>query len=270
MHIWNAIIKGILEGFTEFLPISSTGHLILVRDLLPLTASADAAEIERVNTLFDIVIQFPAVLAIVILYRRRLWDSVRTLTASTDSRRFWGGICLAFVPAAIVGVLFHRSIEHHLMNPTCVALALIVGGLILLVVERIGGAGAIGRAEDVPLGAAVIIGCFQCLGMIPGVSRSGATIVGGRLWGLDRSAAAEFSFFLALPTMGGAFAYKLAKSAQTLRWSSDGPLLAAGSAASFITAAIVVYGFIRFLQKYGLSVFGWYRIVLGFIVLSLR
>jgi len=285
----NAVLKGCVEGFTEFLPISSTGHLILLRDLLPLTENAP--DVKRLDDLFDIVVQFPAVLAIVVLYRQRLWTAVRDLrlahTVGADSRpfpnldgiertganpwhrarRFWAGLLLAFLPAAVLGFLLHSRIEAGLMKPIPVALALAIGGVVLLLADRRQSPDRTARAEDTPLGRAFGIGLCQCLALLPGTSRSGATIVGARLLGLSRTAAAEYSFFLALPTMFGAFVYKLAKAWPEIQWATDGPVLAAGAVASFLTAWLVVALFIRYLQKHDLAVFGWYRIVLGGLVL---
>lgn len=264
-YLLNAAIKGVLEGFTEFLPISSTGHLILVRDLLPLAGPAGAT---RLNELFDIIVQFPAVLAVVVLYRQRLWDSANGLASRPESRRFWAGIALAFLPLAALGYILKDQIEKKLEKPIPVAIALLVGGLILILIERRRHCETVGKAEDAPLPTAFAIGCFQALALVPGTSRSGATIVGGRLWGLTRSAAAEFSFFLAIPTMAAAFGYKFIKEYKSIQWDSDGPILAVGCATSFITAYIVVAVFIRFLQKHSLAAFGWYRIVLGALVLA--
>lgn len=274
-YVLNAVIKGVIEGFTEFLPVSSTAHLVLVRDIFPLMDPASpAAETKRLNDLFDIVIQFPAILAIIILYWKRLWESVRTIPTLSSSRKFWINIIVAFLPAAIVGLLLHKKIEEHLMSNVPIAVAFIFGGIVLIFLERLAGNDTVTLAENVPLPTALKIGCFQCLGMIPGTSRSGATIVGGRVSDLNRSAAAEFSFFLALPTMFAAFIYKMfierilhPDRTPAINWGSDGPILLAGGIASFITAWIVVALFIRFLQKYSLAVFGWYRIALGAIIL---
>jgi undecaprenyl-diphosphatase len=263
----NALLKGILEGLTEFLPISSTGHLVLVRDLLPLTSGASDAEVKRLNDLFDIVVQFPAVLAIVLLYRRRLWESVRGLREQPAARTFWFGLAVAFLPAALVGLAFHHQIEEHLFTPTVIACALIVGGVVLLYADRRSGGERVVKAEDTPLSRALGIGLCQCLALIPGTSRSGATIIGARFLGLTREAAAEYSFFLALPTMFAAFVYKFAKAWPQIQWASDGPVLLVGGIAAFLTAWVVVAIFIRFLQKHTLSVFGWYRIALGLVVL---
>jgi undecaprenyl-diphosphatase len=265
----NAIIKGFLEGFTEFLPISSTGHLILVRHLFPLTVSTQAAEIKRVDDLFDIVVQFPAILAIMILYRRRLWTAACGVREKPEARRFWLGLFLAFLPAAAAGWCFHDQIKERLFNPVVIAWALIAGGVVLLLADRKTGEERVARAEETPLGRAFAIGLCQCLALVPGTSRSGATIVGGRFLSLTREAAAEYSFFLALPTMGAACVYEFAKSLRDIQWATDGPVLLAGSLTSFVTAWIVVALFIRFLQKHGLGVFGYYRIVLGLLVLWL-
>ena len=262
-YFLNAAIKGVLEGFTEFLPISSTGHLVLVRKLLPV-ASAEHAE--RLDNLFDIIVQFPAVLAIVVLYWRRLWVSVSGLASRPEARRFWIGIALAFIPLAALGIVFKKKIEEHLMHPVPVAIALIVGGVVLILIERRKHTDRVQNAEDVTPETALIIGFFQALALIPGTSRSGATIVGGRLFGLSRSAAAEFSFFLAIPVMAAAFGYQIIKEYKNLQ-PGDGPILITGSVTSFITAYIVVAVFIKFLQKHSLAAFGWYRIVLGALVL---
>ncbi|HEY3321035.1 MAG TPA: undecaprenyl-diphosphate phosphatase [Planctomycetota bacterium] len=265
-YLLNAAIKGVIEGVTEFLPISSTGHLILVRDFFPLTS--DPARTEKLNDLFDIVIQFPAILAIVVLYRQRLWNSARTFFSRQESQHFWITLVLAFLPAAVIGLLVHKHIEEMLMFPKPVACALIVGGIALLLVEKIMGNGSTERAENVSTRTGIAIGFWQCLGMIPGTSRSGATIVGARAHNLTRSAAAEFSFFLALPTMLGAFAFKMFEYRKLIQ-ASDIPVLAVGSITSFVVAAIVVYWFIRFLQtnKSGLMWFGAYRIIVGLVVL---
>jgi len=265
----NAAIKGVLEGLTEFLPISSTAHLVLVRKFFPLTGDTNPVNIERLDNVFDIVIQFPAILAIVILYWSRLWSSVRTIPERPESQRFWTGLVFAFFPAAVFGVLFHKKIEDHLMHPTPIAIAMIAGGLVLLIIDRVSIRLAATKAEQIPISTAFVIGFYQCLGMIPGTSRSGATIVGGRLSGLNRPVAAEFSFFLALPTMLGATVYKLVKEYNQFNWNADAPVLIVGGIASFVSAWIVVALFIRFLQKHSLAVFGWYRIILGVAVLML-
>lgn len=264
-HWLNAALKGLVEGITEFLPVSSTGHLVLVNDLLPLTS--DPLRVKQLDNLFNIVVQFPAILAVMLLYRARLLDSMRGIPKRPESRRFWIALFIAFLPLAITGILLKNIIEEKLFNSFVVAIALIVGGVVLLFVERLFKSDRVARAEDVTLGSAVIIGLAQCLALIPGTSRSAATIVGGRMLGLSRSAASEFSFFLAIPVLGGAFVYKLAKEYPSIQWATDGPILLIGSLTAFFSAWIVVSLFIRFLEKHSLAVFGWYRIALGLIVL---
>lgn len=270
MHPYlGALLKGILEGLTEFLPISSTGHLVLVRDYLPLTT--DPTQVDRLNNLFDIVVQLPAVLAIVVLYRQRLWCATRRIRDDAGARTFWIGLFLAFLPIAVAGLALNKQIEallaSHGLGNKVIAGALIVGGVILVLVERTSNEQSIRRAEDVSPGRAFSVGLCQCLALIPGTSRSGATIVGGRFLGLSREAAAEYSFFLAIPVMCCAWAYKLLKDFKTIQWATDGPVLVIGSIAAFLTALLVVDLFIRFIQKHTLSVFGWYRIALGLLVL---
>jgi undecaprenyl-diphosphatase len=267
-HLLNAALKGILEGFTEFLPISSTGHLILTNQYLPLTS--DPAQAEALNRIFNLVIQFPAILAIVILYRQRLWDAARTVRTEPRARRFWLGLFLGFLPIAVAGLAVKNQVESLDRHPMVVAVALIAGGVVLLLVERLATHSTITRGEDVPVSTAVSIGVCQCLALIPGVSRSGASIVSGRMMGLNRAAAAEFSFFLALPTMGAACGYKLLKDYGSIDWCAHGPVLLVGCVTSFVTAWIVVALFIRLLEKrYGLAMWGWYRLALGAVVLAL-
>lgn len=264
-HWLNAALKGLVEGVTEFLPVSSTGHLILVNDLLPLTS--DPTRVKQLDNLFNLVVQFPAILAVMLLYRSRLLESARGIPRRPESRRFWFALFIAFLPLAVTGVIFKNVIEEKLLNSVVVAWALIAGGIVLLFVESFFKSDRVTRAEDVTLGNAFVIGLAQCLALIPGTSRSAATIVGGRMLGLSRAAASEFSFFLAIPVLGGAFAYKLAKEFHSIQWATDGPLLLIGSLTAFFSALLVVSLFIRFLEKHSLAVFGWYRIVLGILVL---
>ena len=261
----NAAIKGVIEGVTEFLPISSTGHLILVRDWLPLTP--DLAHAKELNDVFDVIIQLPAIFAVLVLYRSRLWSSLISVPSQTRSRNFWIGLVVAFMPAGVVGYLIHDKIEEHLMFAVPVACALIVGGVILILADRFMDEGKYTTAEDVPLPTAFFIGVFQCFGMVPGTSRSGATIIGARLLHLTRSAAAEYSFFLAIPTMFGAFAFKMFKSWKLIR-ADDAAVLVIGSLVSFVIAMIVVRWLIVYLKKHSLAAFGWYRLVLGAATLA--
>lgn len=267
--IISAAVKGIIEGITEFLPISSTGHLILVRDWFPL--SPDPTHAEVLDNLFDVIIQLPAILAIIVLFWRRL------LLPNPEKPQalfqFWLRIAAAFVPAGIIGFLLKKVLDT-IMIPPVVAGALIVGGIILIWIEKrkeTETTKLITTAETVPLKTGVAIGFIQCLAMIPGTSRSGATIVGGRLLGLSRTAAAEFSFFLAIPTMVGAFTLKFYKAYHLIQWRADGLIFLVGSVVSFFTALLVVSLFIKFIQRNSLAAFGWYRIILGLIVIiSLR
>jgi undecaprenyl-diphosphatase len=262
----NAAVKGLIEGITEFLPISSTAHLVLVDQSLPLTS--DVASQEALNNMFDIVIQFPAVLAIFILFRVRLIHSLKGLSTRPEARNFWIALLIAFIPAGVLAVLLKSSIETHFRTHTVIAVALIVGGVVLMCVEGFVKRESVERAESTSLLRALWIGLFQCMALVPGVSRSGATIVGGRLFGLSRAAAAEFSFFLALPTMGAAFVYKSYKDFGTISWGEHWPVMLIGSVMSFLTAWAVVALFLRLINwKYSLTIWGIYRIILGSILL---
>ncbi len=254
-----AILLGIIEGLTEFLPISSTGHLILFADLLGFRVPGWDA--------FIVMIQLGAILAICVVYFRKLWRVLITLPSDPASRNFALGILIAFAPAVVLGVAFHGFIKAALFNPVSVAIALIIGGVIILVVERNLPPVRHREADRLPLGLCLKLGLIQCIAMIPGVSRSGATIVGALLMGVERRAAAEFSFFLAIPTMIGAFAYDAYKNWSVFTPESAG-LIAAGFAAAFVAALIVVRTALDFIQRYGFAPFAWYRIALGGIILA--
>ena len=254
----SAILLGIVEGFTEFLPISSTGHLILADRLLGIEGPE--------SKLFDIVIQFGAILAVCWVYRERLYQAAAGMVTDTLSRRFVGNIVIAFLPAAIAGVLLHRFIKEVLFSPWVVAVSLIVGGFLILLIERIRPRPRIHDIEAMSLRTAVAIGCCQVLAMIPGVSRAGATIMGALMLRVDRAAATEFSFFLAIPTMLGATLYDLYKNRAIL--SFDGVvLIAIGFVVAFIAALFVVRRLVEFVSRHGFGVFAWYRIALGAIAL---
>jgi len=255
----NAAFLGIVEGLTEFLPVSSTGHLILFVDLLGFEGPA--------GHLFEVVIQFGAILAIVALYWRKFWDVLTTLRTQS-AQHFVRNVLLAFLPAMVIGALAHDFIKAALFNPTTVAWALIAGGIGILIIERIKPAPAITRTEDMSARMAFKIGLFQCVAMIPGISRSGATIMGALLLGVSRPAAAEFSFFLAIPTMFAACAYDLYKGGASLD-ASGMQTLAVGFVVSFFVALLVVRWLIRFVQHHGFEPFAWYRIVLGMVILAL-
>jgi undecaprenyl-diphosphatase len=254
-------ILGLVEGATEFIPVSSTGHLIVVSDWLGLVD-------ERAKT-FDVFIQLGAILAIVWLYRARLWRTVAAARQDPSSRRFVVNLIIAFLPAAIFGFLFHSWIKDRLFNPTVVALALVVGGVLILLIERLAPAPRVGDVSEVPGRTALGIGLAQVLSLIPGVSRSGATIMGGYSLGLSRIAATEFSFFLAIPVMFAATLYDLLKSWSVLAMS-DIPLFAVGFIVSFVSALVVVKAFLSYVSGHSFSVFAWYRIGFGAILLLTR
>jgi undecaprenyl-diphosphatase len=269
----DAIVLGIVEGVTEFLPVSSTAHLLLVSRLLGFDSAGKA---------FDVLIQLGPMLALLGVYAARLVTLLVNLPRDPRSRRFALGVVIAFLPAAIVGVALHDVITGVLFNSvTVIALALIVGGVVLIVIDRLpqpeisreGGlvSGQQKRPRffevlDYPLGLALGIGLFQCLALIPGVSRSGATIVGALLLGADKRSAAEYSFFLAMPTLLGAFVYDAYKNRDALDAASWG-LIAIGFVAAFLSALVVVRGFIAFVSRRGLAPFGWWRIVVGAVAL---
>jgi len=250
---------GVVEGLTEFLPISSTGHLILAGSLLGI--HDDKAKV------FDIAIQSGAMLAVVIVYWQRLSDTVRQLGHSDRARRFVVNVAIAFVPAVVLGLLFGKAIKAHLFNGPVVAASFIVGGLIILWAER--RQVAHHRIDDVdemtPLDA-LKVGLAQCVAMIPGTSRSGATIIGGMLFGLSRKAATEFSFFLAIPTLTGAGAYSLYKD-RALLSAADWPVFAVGGIVSFVSAYACVRWLLRYIASHTFVPFAWYRIVFGLVVL---
>jgi undecaprenyl-diphosphatase len=255
------IILGIVEGLTEFLPVSSTGHLILLERWLTLEGSPGFAET------FMIVIQLPAILAVVLYFWSRLFPfHPKADTAATF--HLWIKIGIAFLPAAVFGILLDDLIESWFFNPLSVSLALIVGGVVLLLLEYKRGAFRLEQVSDIGFKVALGIGIFQCLAMMPGTSRSAATIIGAMLLGASRPAAAEFSFFLAIPTMLGATVYKTLKSGLVLN-ANEWMLIAIGGLVSFITAYIVVAAFMNYIRRYSFRPFGYYRIVLGILILLL-
>lgn len=255
-----ATILGLVEGITEFLPISSTGHLIVIGDLLGFGGNF--------SKLFDVVIQFGAILAVVWLYRVKFWHTAVTLRRDPQSRRFAVNVLLAFLPAVVIGFLAHDFIKRVLFSPLVVAWAFIIGGIVILAVERWRPKPTIGSTEAMPPLTAFKIGCFQCLAMIPGTSRSGSTIVGALLLRVTREAATEFSFFLAIPTMAGATALDLWKARNDVADGQWG-LIAVGFVVAFISALFVVRGLVGFISRHGFSPFAWYRIVAGAAILAL-
>lgn len=259
MEFLNAVFLGIVEGLTEFLPVSSTGHLILFVDLLKFKGPA--------GHVFEVVIQLGAILAILVLYWHKLWNIMITLKTQA-SQHFVRNVVLAFLPAMVIGALAHDKIKELLFNPTTVALALIAGGIAILVIEKIKPVPSITETEDMSAKTALGIGFIQCFAMVPGVSRSGATIMGALMLGVERKAAAEFSFFLAIPTMFAATLYDVYKARHDL--SVDGmDQIAVGFVVSFIVALLVVKWLVRFVQHHGFQPFAWYRIAVGVVILAL-
>jgi undecaprenyl-diphosphatase len=257
--IWKTLLIGVVEGLTEFLPVSSTGHIILAERLLDFQGPP--------GKVFEIVIQLGAILAVCLLYRMKIWTTVQgVLRREKAAVRFAAAIVIAFLPAAVVGVIAHKYIKSMLFDPTVVAVALIVGGIAILVIERYAQRPRIKSLDEVDLKTALLVGLCQCLAMVPGVSRAGATIMGARVFRVDRATAAEFSFFLAMPTMLGATVYDLYKNWSLLSWDHGG-IIALGFVAAFVTAMVVVSAFVRFISRHGFGVFAWYRIAVGSLAL---
>jgi undecaprenyl-diphosphatase len=250
-----AVILGIVEGVTEFIPVSSTGHLLLAERFFNLGEGPFWKS-------FAILIQLGAILAIVALYFSKLWRIARGMFSDPDARRFVIGVLVAFLPAAVLGAATGSYIKAYLFNPWVVCFSLIVGGAILLWVDQLELDPHEHDATTFPLLTYFWIGCVQCISMIPGVSRSGATIVGAMLLGADKRAAAEFSFFLAIPTMFGAFVYDLYKSRGEMTMDHAG-IIAIGFVVSFITAMIVVKAFLGYVTRHGFTFFAWWRVIVG-------
>ena len=261
-NIVNDVILGVVEGLTEFLPVSSTAHLLIAQDVLGFAPPGDV---------FPIVIQFGAILSVVAVYWRRFWDVLVTLPHSAEARRFAFGVILAFVPAAIAGAALHGFIKDVLFAPAIapqvIAASLILGGILILFLERRAPIARYMDGDKLPLSVALQIGLFQVLAIIPGVSRSGATILGGELVGVDRKAAALFTFYLAVPTMLGATVLDLWKNRHVLNFDA-GLDIAVGFVVSFFVALIVVRTFIAFVGRFGLKPFGWYRIAAGICIIA--
>lgn len=255
-----AIFLGFVEGLTEFIPVSSTGHLLLAGRFLGF---------ESAGKTFEVVIQFGAVLAVLAVYAAKLGAVLRATPHDPDARRFIIAVAVAFLPAAMVGVLLHDFIKTVLFaSPHLIAIMLILGGIVLLVVDRVAPSPRHDDAMRFPLGMALAIGVFQCLALIPGVSRSGATIVGALMLGASKRAAAEFSFFLSMPTMAGAFAYDLWANRALLDGSAMTEI-ALGFAMAFVTAVLVVRWVLGYVSRKGYALFGWWRIIVGLAALGL-
>jgi undecaprenyl-diphosphatase len=267
-----AVILGIVEGLTEFLPVSSTGHLILAGNWLQYTG-------EKANT-FEIFIQLGAIIAVLGYFRRRLGALLQRLLGReaqpgdandfsiSQARRFSAGVILAFMPAALVGFLLHDKIEELLFNPKTVAAALVIGGVGIILIERLHLRPITESMEETTWLQAFWVGVAQCFSLIPGMSRSASTIMGGLVAGLSHAAAAEFSFFLAIPTIFAATVYSLLKRIHLLN-RDDALIFAVGFIVSLITAWVVIAAFMSFIKKHSFEAFGWYRIALGFAILGM-
>ena len=254
MEWWHAIILGLVEGITEYLPVSSTGHILLAGHFLGFNSP---------GKVFEVLIQLGAILAILSVYAAKLWRIAVSLPFDARARRFVLAVLLAFLPAVVVGVLAHEFIKTVLFeSPLLICTTLIVGGIVLLIVDRLPLKPRYENAMDFPPSLAFTIGVCQCAAMIPGVSRSGATIVGALLLGSDKRSAAEFSFFLAMPTMTGAFAYDLYKNWSILS-PDDTQAIALGFVVSFIAAVIVVRYLLDFVSSHGFAFFAYWRILVG-------
>lgn len=255
MSDWlSALILGLVEGLTEFIPVSSTGHLLLLGHFIGFQSTGKT---------FEIVIQLGAILAIVSVYFRRLWTLAVRWPVDRQARHFLIGLLIAFLPAALAGVLMYDIIKRIFFEtPVVICVALIVGGVLLLLLDRMKKTPTYLDAETYPFRIYLLIGLFQCLALLPGVSRSGATIAGGLLLGTDKRSAAEFTFFLALPTMGGAVAYDLFQSRDLLDFTDLG-LIAVGFTAAFVTALLVVRFLLDFVSRHGFAPFAWWRIAVG-------
>ena len=253
MNLFEAIIIAIVEGITEYLPVSSTGHMIIASSLMDIHK-------DPFVKLYEVAIQLGAILAVVVLYWRKFFNFSRW--------QFYVKLIIAVIPALLLGKLFAEQIDDMLESPTTVAVSLLVGGIVLLFIDKMFQHPVIEKEEDIPFKRAFLIGLWQCLAMIPGVSRSAASIIGGMQQKLTRKLAAEFSFFLAVPTMFAATGYKLYEGYHSIT-SEQVKLLVIGNAVAFIVAILAIRFFIGFLQKYGFRMFGWYRIVAGVVLLIL-
>jgi undecaprenyl-diphosphatase len=269
LDLVRAFVLGLVEGATEFIPVSSTGHLIIVSDWLGF--GEGRADSEAFVAAFNIFIQLGAILAIVWLYRELFWNVVRDLGAREPARRrpawrFALNLLVAFLPAAVIGLLFNDQIEALFEKPEPIAVALVLGGVAILLIERWDPPLRVERVEDMAPKHALGVGLAQVLSLFPGVSRSGATILGGYSLGLSRKAATEFSFFLAVPVMVAASLFKLVDNLDALT-TADVPTFAVGFVVSFVSAVVVVRAFLRFVSNHRFTFFAWYRIVFGLLVL---
>lgn len=261
VDIIKAIILGIIEGLTEFLPVSSTGHLIIANKVLAFEGAF--------ANLFSVVIQSGAILAVIIYFKDKLLPKFDSKENFIKYAKFIGIVCIAIVPAGLIGVPFEAEIERLLFNTTTVAIALVVGAVLLFVVDRKDRKITVDDEHKITVKQALIVGCFQCLAMIPGMSRSASTIVGGLVVGFSRSVAAEFSFFMSVPTILGASLVKLMKT-DLIFTTQDIIVLLVGSVVSFVVAYYVIAFFMNYIKKKDLKIFAYYRIILGILVILLK
>ncbi len=254
MPTWQVLFLGLLEGLTEYIPVSSTGHLLLAERFLGFSSPGRT---------FEVLIQLGAILALLTVYAGKLWHLAQNLPSDPRTQKFVLGVLVAFIPAAIIGALGHSIIKKVLFEtPMLICVMLVVGGIVLLVVDRMRFEPRYTDVMDLPVTTALAIGFCQCLALVPGVSRSGSTIVGALFLGTDKRTAAEFSFFLAMPTMAGAFAYDLYKNWSILSPDDMGKI-ALGFAAAFVAGVVVVRYVLDFISARGLSFFGWWRLIVG-------
>lgn len=269
VELLKAILFGVVEGITEWLPISSTGHMILLDEFIHLGVSAEFYK------LFEVVIQLGAILAVIILYFKTIWpfrNDNGSITLDRSTLDLWGKIIVACLPAAVIGILFNDWMEEHFFTPEVVAITLILYGVLFILIEsRNVGSGQVKNVHDISYAKAIQVGIFQLLSLVPGTSRSGSTIIGGLLIGLERSVAAEFTFYLAIPVMIGASLLKLIKYILKVGFVFNGSellILAVGCLVAFIVSILVIRFLMAYIKKHNFTVFGYYRIVLGLMVLG--
>ena len=258
-YLIQVIIIAIVEGLTEFIPVSSTGHMVLAGELIGFKGPAESS--------FEIVIQLGAILAVCVVYWQRLWTVAVRLPSDPQARAFVRNVLLAFVPAMVIGAVAYKHIKELLNHPAVIAWALIIGGVVILLVERMQHRSSIQSVEAMPATTALGIGFAQCLAMIPGVSRSGSTIMAALPMGVERKTAAEFTFFLAIPTMAAATAKDLYENWHDFH-PEDLMALGVGFAIAFLVAILVVRSLVAFVGRYGFAPFAWYRILIGGVALA--
>lgn len=257
---FKAMIMGLIEGITEFIPVSSTAHLLIASYLINFNSIK--------NQLFEIVIQFGAILAITIVYRHKIFDIIKNIRSNSTNQKFLLNIIIAFLPAILFGVLFHKFIKLYFFNPLVIALSMLIGGFIILIVEKFYQKNISQNKEmkEINIKSSLLIGLFQCLAMIPGVSRSGATIIGAMFLGVSRAKATEFSFFLAIPTIFSASIFDLYKNYQDLTLENI-ELIIFGSVIAFLSSLVVIKWLISFVAKNNFLIFATYRIIIGALIL---